>query len=111
MNFKKFELNLGIGVKINIGDFKDGIKYEYKREKKKHEVTLYAELSTLKTDIYAYVEFKIPIKIKKINIPLVVRVDLVKELFEGFKETIYEITPKNITLFISVLSSKFIFLV
>ena len=70
---------------------------------------LYAELSTLKIDIYAYVEFKFKIETEdlEIPIPINIRVDLVKELFEGFNKTIYEITTKNITLFISVLPTKF----
>ena len=96
-----FEFNLGGGIKVNLGDFKDGIKYEKSNgveSSKKHQLNLYSEISSLKIDTYIYIEFKYKI--------LSIRVDLVKELFEGFKYTIYEISPKNTKLFISTLASK-----
>ena len=107
-----FEFNLGGGVKINLGDFKDGMKYEKsngEESSKKHQLNLYSEISSLKIDAYIYIEFKIIIKEK--IIPITIRVDLVKELFEGFKYTIYEISPKNTKLFISTLASKLLIFV
>ena len=106
-NAGKYEFNLGGGVKINLGDFKDGMKYEKSNgveSSKKHQLNLYSEISSLKIDAYIYIEFKIIIK--EMIIPITIRVDLVKELFEGFKYTIYEISPKNTKLFISTLASK-----
>ena len=104
-----YEFNFGGGVKINLGDFKDGMKYEKSNgveSSKKHQLNLYSEISTLKIDVYIYIEFKFEIKIKNIKIPMTIRVDFVKELYEGFKYKIYEITPKNTKLFISTLASK-----
>ena len=101
----KFEFNLGGGVKINLGDFKDGMKYEKSNEEessKKHQLNLYSEISSLKIDAYIYIEFKFKIE----KIPITIRVDLVKELFKGFNYTIYEISSKNTKLFISTLASK-----
>ena len=100
-NEDKYEFNLGAGIKINLGDFKDGMKYEKSNEKessKKHQLNLYSEVSTLKIDVYIYIEFKFEI--------IAIRVDFVKELFEGYNYKIYEISPKNIKLFISTLASK-----
>ena len=81
------------------------MKYEKSNEEessKKHQLNLYSEISSLKIDAYIYIEFKFKIE----KIPISIRVDLVKELFEGFKYTIYEISSKNTKLFISTLASK-----
>ena len=105
-----YEFNLAVGAKVNIGDFKDGINYSYEEESK-HQLKLYSEISSLKSGFYIYIEFKFTIIIYKDKFPIHIRIDLVKEFFEGYKYTIYEITIKNTILFYATLSSKILLMI
>jgi len=104
---KNHEFNFAFGIKINVGEFKDGIKYEKTNEenntKNHHHLKLYSEISSLKIVLYIYFEYKY-----KGKIPITIRIDLVKELFKGYNYTIYEITPKNVPLFYSTLATKYL---
>jgi len=84
------EINMGAGFSFTLGSIKTGIKYEYKKKDKKHDLDIYREYAAFQLKAYVYIEFKIKIY----DIKLTIRIELANELYKGFKKTEEDIYKK-----------------
>ena len=81
---------MGAGFSFTLGSIKTGIKYEYKKKDKKHDLDIYREYAAFQLKAYVYIEFKIKIY----DIKLTIRIELANELYKGFKKTEEDIYKK-----------------